>query len=147
MVWSLWFPLFFVGLLVDSRWFSLDHWLVLVGSSWITGWLSLVLHAARELFQISASLLCMRSRNLDCPMSISYPWKPFHGKFIYQSYCLEYAILSSPLLVLVRDQKSGPPPFLMPCCIGCSEIDKINRHLICSHSPHLRKKDLSRKRL
>ena len=63
------------------------------------------------------------------------------------SYCLEYAILSSPLLVLVRDQKSGPPPFLMPCCIGCSEINKINRHPICSHSPHLRKKDLSRKRL
>ena len=22
--------------------------------------------------------------------------------------------------------------FLMPCCIGCSEINKINRHLICS---------------
>ena len=31
--------------------------------------------------------------------------------------------------------------FLMPCCIGCSEINKINRHLICSllplTSPHL----------
>ena len=34
--------------------------------------------------------------------------------------------------------------FLMPCCIGCSEINKINRHLICSllplTSPHLQKK-------
>ena len=25
--------------------------------------------------------------------------------------------------------------FLMPCCIGCSEINKINRHLICSLLP------------
>ena len=34
--------------------------------------------------------------------------------------------------------------FLMPCCIGCSEINKINRHLICNllplTSPHLQKK-------
>ena len=28
-------------------------------------------------------------------------------------------------------QKWRTPPFLMPCCIGCSEINKINRHLIC----------------
>ena len=30
--------------------------------------------------------------------------------------------------------------FLMPRCIGCSEINKIYRHLICSPSPHLQKK-------
>ena len=41
--------------------------------------------------------------------------------------------------------------FLMPCCIGCSEINKINRHLICSllpltsTSPY--EKDLSQKQL
>ena len=29
--------------------------------------------------------------------------------------------------------------FLMPCCIGCSVINKINRHLICHRSPHLGK--------
>ena len=49
--------------------------------------------------------------------------------------------------VLVRNRNYGPPPFLMPCCIGCSEINKINRHLICSPLPHLWKKDLPRKRL
>ena len=24
----------------------------------------------------------------------------------------------------------------MPCCMGCSEINKINRHLICRLLPH-----------
>ena len=41
--------------------------------------------------------------------------------------------------VLVRHKNDGPPPFLMPCCIGCSVINKINRHLICHCSPHLGK--------
>ena len=70
----------------------------------------------------------------------------FVANIISPSYCLEYAILSSSVRPL-RDRNYGPPPFLMPCCIGCSEINKINRHLICPPAPHLRKKDLSRKRL
>ena len=65
-----------------------------------------------------------------------------HGIFlliISISNCLEYAILS------VRPSSSSwpkwrTPPFLMPCCIGCSEINKINRHPMCPPSPHLRKK-------
>ena len=56
------------------------------------------------------------------------------------------------VLVLVRDQNDGPPPFLMPCCIGCSEINKIKLTDTSSAAggsplPHLWKKDLSRKRL
>ena len=33
-------------------------------------------------------------------------------------------------------RNSVPTLFLMPCCMGCSEINNINRHLICRLLPH-----------
>ena len=108
-------------------------------------------YAGTKYSKYSPDKICVQSsRNGKCPYLIIVTTAttgggvPFSSRRTFSTENVKWTVHS----VRPRpSQKCGPPPFLMPCCIGCSEINKINRHLICHRSPHLGKKDLSQKRL